>query len=88
MNKSSRSANPAKKLATQRNTGTNNMDTIRRMKKPNKQGGARPGAGRKPGKTVVNSSITMEPHLWVKLDAIKGEKSRSAWIADRVRRAR
>jgi hypothetical protein len=30
----------------------------------------------------------MEPETWDKLDAIRGEKSRGQWIAEKVRRAR
>jgi len=56
--------------------------------KPTKSnhGGARKGAGRKPGRKVVSGSVTMEPALWAKLDKLTD--NRSAWIAERVKRAR
>ena len=56
------------------------------------RGGARKGAGRPQGsgkgRTVKTSSINLPPELWAKLDALRGGQSRSAWIADRIRRAR
>ena len=56
------------------------------------RGGARKGAGRKPGsgtgRTVISSSITLLPELWAKLDAIRGDKTRSAWIAGKIKSAR
>jgi len=49
-------------------------------------GGARKGAGRPAtGRTVKASSITMTPELWAKLDKIKKDKTRSAWIADKIK---
>jgi len=52
------------------------------------QGGARPGAGRKPGsgtgRTVTTSSINLPPALWVKLDELRGDQTRSAWIAAKI----
>jgi hypothetical protein len=55
-------------------------------------GGARKGSGRKPGsgkgRAVQTASISMAPELWVKADALRGEKSRSAWIAERVSKAK
>jgi len=50
------------------------------------RGGKREGAGRKPGRKVVSRSVTMEPVLWAKLDKLTD--NRSAWIAERVKRAR
>ena len=50
------------------------------------RGGKREGAGRKPGRKVVSGSVTMEPTLWAKLDKLTD--NRSAWIAERVKRAR
>jgi len=62
------------------------------MKTTETRGGARKGAGRKPGsgkgRTVETRSVSMPPELWDRLDAIRGEQSRGEWIADRVRRAR
>jgi len=56
------------------------------------RGGARKGAGRKPGvgkgRTVTTSSINLPPELWSKLDAIRGKQTRSAWIAEKIKRAR
>lgn len=56
------------------------------------RGGKRKGAGRKPGsgkgRTVETCSISMPPELWEKADALRGEKSRSSWIAEKVRNAR
>jgi len=52
------------------------------------RGGKRAGAGRKAGsghgRTVVSSSITLTPEQWVKLDAIRGEQTRSKWIAAKI----
>jgi len=57
-----------------------------------KRGGKRKGAGRKPGsgkgRTVQTASISMTPELWEKADNLRGQKSRSAWISERVRKAR
>jgi predicted DNA-binding protein len=44
------------------------------------------GSGK--GRTVKTSSINLAPELWAKLDALRGDQSRSAWIAERIRRAR
>ena len=56
------------------------------------RGGAREGAGRKPGtgtgRTVTTSSINLPPELWDKLDALRGELTRSAWIAAKIKNAR
>lgn len=55
-------------------------------------GGKRKGAGRPPGsgkgRTVKTGSINLPPDLWTKLDALRGKKTRSAWIAEKIRRAR
>jgi hypothetical protein len=54
-----------------------------------KRGGARAGAGRKAtGRTVKTSSINLPPELWVTLDALRGEATRSAWIAAKIKNAR
>jgi len=57
-----------------------------------KHGGKREGAGRPKGsgkgRTVKTSSINLPPELWEKLDEVRGEKTRSAWIADKIKRAR
>jgi hypothetical protein len=56
------------------------------------KGGKRKGAGRKPGsgkgRTAQTASISMAPELWEKADALRGQKSRSAWIAEKVRKAK
>ena len=56
------------------------------------RGGARKGAGRKPGvgtgRTVTTSSINLPPELWDRLDALRGELTRSAWIAAKIKNAR
>ena len=56
------------------------------------RGGKRPGAGRKlgsgTGRKVRSSSITLLPALWAKLDALRGDQTRSSWIAQRVAAAR
>jgi len=55
-------------------------------------GGKRKGAGRPKGsgkgRTVKTSSINLPPALWDKLDEVRGGKTRSAWIADKIKRAR
>jgi hypothetical protein len=62
------------------------------MKKKPTRGGAREGAGRKAGsgagRTVTTSSINLPPELWDKLDAIRGDATRSAWIAAKIKAAR
>jgi len=54
----------------------------------NTHGGKRPGSGRKPGRgkgrTVRSSSITLTPALWARLDALRGDLTRSRWIAGRI----
>ena len=59
------------------------------MKKKPTRGGPREGAGRKAtGRTVTTSSINLPPILWDKLDAIRGDMTRSAWIAAKIKAAR
>ena len=53
-----------------------------------KHGGKRPGAGRKPGRTVKTSSINLPPELWEKLDRMRGDESRGAFLAEKIRRMR
>ena len=57
-----------------------------------RRGGKREGAGRPKGsgkgRTVKTSSINLPPALWEKLDAIRGNLSRSAWISEKIKRAR
>jgi len=52
------------------------------------RGGAREGAGRKPGsgtgRTVTTSSINLTPELWQKLDTLRGDSTRSAWIGAKI----
>lgn len=46
-----------------------------------KRGGKRVGAGRKPiDDKCVTASIAMRSAQWNKLDSLRGELSRSAWI--------
>jgi hypothetical protein len=51
-------------------------------------GGQRVGAGRPKGsgkgRTVKKSSITLTPALWERLDVLRGQKTRSAWIAEKI----
>ena len=62
------------------------------MKEKPTRGGAREGAGRKhgsgTGRTVTTSSINLPPELWDKLDSLRGELTRSAWIAAKIKGAR
>jgi hypothetical protein len=62
------------------------------MKPKPSHGGPRKGAGRKPGsgkgRTVKTGSINLPPALWDKLDAMRGEQTRSGWIAERIRKVR
>jgi hypothetical protein len=57
------------------------------MHKPT-HGGARKGAGRKPGvrkaPPTSTSSLRMRTSTWAKLDELRGSKSRSAFIADMI----
>lgn len=49
------------------------------------RGGSREGAGRKPtGRTVTTSSINLPPELWDKMDALRGNSTRSSWIAAKI----
>jgi hypothetical protein len=53
-----------------------------------KRGGARAGSGRKAtGRTVTTSSINLPPELWVILDALRGDLTRSAWVAGKIKEA-
>jgi len=56
------------------------------------RGGARKGAGRKPGvgtgRTVTTSSINLPPELWDRMDSLRGKLTRSAWIAAKIKNAR
>jgi hypothetical protein len=56
------------------------------------RGGKREGSGRKPGvgagRTVTTSSINLPPELWDKLDTLRGDMTRSAWIAAKIKGAR
>jgi hypothetical protein len=62
------------------------------MKKKSARGGKREGAGRPPGsgtgRTVTTSSINLTPELWDRLDALREELTRSAWIAANIKNAR
>ena len=59
------------------------------MKPKPTRGGPREGAGRKPtGRTVTTSSINLPPELWDRLDALRGELTRSAWIAAKIKGSR
>jgi hypothetical protein len=53
------------------------------------RGGARKGAGRKlgsgAGRKVITSSINLAPELWAKLDDLRGEITRSGWIANQIK---
>lgn len=50
---------------------------------PTSRGGKREGAGRKPRPDrVITASIALRPTHWHKLDSLRGEKSRSAWMRD------
>ena len=50
------------------------------------RGGAREGSGRKPtGRTVTTSSINLSPELWDRLDALRGDLTRSKWIAIKIK---
>jgi len=58
-------------------------------KKKASHGGKRIGSGRKPtGRKVASSSINLLPERWEKLDLLRGEKSRSAWMDEKIKRAR
>lgn len=56
------------------------------------RGGKREGSGRKPGvgtaRKVTTSSINLPPELWDKLDSLRGDMTRSAWIAAKIKGAR
>jgi len=56
------------------------------------RGGKRAGAGRKlgsgHGRTVISSSITLPPDLWAKLDRLRRDQSRSAFLAGKLRKMR
>ncbi len=49
-------------------------------------GGKRNGAGRKPRPdAVVTASIALRPQDWQRLDQLRGDESRSAWVRKKVR---
>ncbi len=51
-----------------------------------KHGGKRKGAGRKPRPdAVVTASIALRPQDWQRLDQLRGDESRSAWVRKKVR---
>lgn len=56
------------------------------------RGGKRKGAGRKPGsgkgRAAQTASISMAPELWEKAEKLRGDKTRSAWIAEKVKKSR
>lgn len=53
------------------------------------RGGSRPNAGRKPtGKNTVTKSISLVPEMWEKLDKMRGEQTRSAWISSKIKKAK
>lgn len=55
----------------------------------NEHGGKRKGAGRPKGsgkgRTVKTSSINLPPAVWDRLDALRGQDSRSKWITKMIR---
>tara|TARA_B100000700_G_C14906716_1_gene790114 strand:- start:36 stop:245 length:210 start_codon:yes stop_codon:yes gene_type:complete len=54
---------------------------------PNTYGGARAGAGRKPipaDQKASHRSITLPADLWAKVDRLRGDKSASAFLAEKV----
>ncbi len=59
------------------------------MNTKNTHGGSRPGAGRKRGSTTgrlaQSKSICMRKDEWKLLDEIRGSKSRSKWIVDKLK---
>jgi hypothetical protein len=58
-------------------------NTTEEQNVPANRGGKREGAGRKPRPDrVITASIAMRPAHWEKLDSMRGEKSRSAWMRD------
>jgi hypothetical protein len=44
------------------------------------------GSGK--GRTVKTSSISLTDARWDKLDRIKGDKTRSGWIAEKIDKAK
>ena len=69
------------------------LKTERKDKKMEKEkqklqhGGARPGAGRKPSgkkKIYKTLSISLLPEEWEQLDAMRGDMSRSSYIAAKL----
>lgn len=53
-------------------------------------GGKRAKAGRPKGsgkgRQVKTSSISLTPEEWARLDAVRGELSRSRWVASKLKR--
>jgi hypothetical protein len=53
--------------------------------KKNKHGGKRPGAGRKPVKAkTMPRNIYMPASYWKRLDSIRGDSSRGAWVMGKI----
>ena len=46
------------------------------------RGGPRKGSGRPKGRNVETVSITLPPAMLEKLDRLRGQRSRGAWIAE------
>jgi hypothetical protein len=55
----------------------------------NEHGGKRKGAGRPKGsgkgRTVKTSSVNLPPAVWERLDALRGQDSRSKWITKMIK---
>jgi hypothetical protein len=53
-----------------------------------KHGGARKGAGRKPGsgskRSRITRSISLPTELWARIDKQRGKVNRSRWIEGRI----
>lgn len=55
------------------------------MNEKAKHGGKRAGAGKKPGTPRTKLQITLPPLVVAKMDAKRGETSRSEWIERKLK---
>lgn len=60
--------------------------------KPTTHGGKRKGSGRPAGsgqgRTVVTRSVSMPPEMWDKLDRLRKDQSRGAYLAAKLKKMR
>ena len=53
---------------------------------PRKDSGRKPGSGK--GRVALSRTITLKGPLWTRLDQLRGDMTRSAWIAAQINKAK